>query len=259
VGASLSGLLVLSALLFAATVHGMEVREREVERRGADQPSQSDTAILPLVINTWPFTIATQRAWQILTESQGRGDVLTAVEKGVSACEDAQCDGTVGYGGSPNELGHTTLDAMIIDGDTIEMGSALNLHQVRTAISAARLVMEYTNHTILAGSSADDFAVEMGLTRESLDTNHSRALYTAWEANMCQPNYRRGDLSPDPQTSCGPYSLPPKKAKKTLHIMEGQKQVQESPKGHFGRNNVRSKKALWSSSFGNFLLRVLTQ
>lgn len=36
--------------------------------------------------------------------------------QGASTCEVLQCDGTVGYGGSPDEAGETTLDAMIIDG-----------------------------------------------------------------------------------------------------------------------------------------------
>lgn len=36
--------------------------------------------------------------------------------KGCSMCEQLQCDGTVGFGGSPDESGETTLDAMIMDG-----------------------------------------------------------------------------------------------------------------------------------------------
>lgn len=35
---------------------------------------------------------------------------------GCTICEKEQCDGTVGYGGSPDENGETTLDALIIDG-----------------------------------------------------------------------------------------------------------------------------------------------
>lgn len=36
--------------------------------------------------------------------------------QGCTLCEEEQCDFTVGYGGSPDEAGHTTLDAMIMDG-----------------------------------------------------------------------------------------------------------------------------------------------
>lgn len=38
------------------------------------------------------------------------------MEAGISQCERDQCDGTVGYGGDPDEDGETTLDALIIDG-----------------------------------------------------------------------------------------------------------------------------------------------
>lgn len=41
---------------------------------------------------------------------------MDAVVEGCSVCEREQCDTTVGYGGSPDENGETTLDAMIMDG-----------------------------------------------------------------------------------------------------------------------------------------------
>lgn len=41
---------------------------------------------------------------------------IDAVVEGCSVCEREQCDTTVGYGGSPDENGETTLDAMIMDG-----------------------------------------------------------------------------------------------------------------------------------------------
>lgn len=52
-------------------------------------------------------------AWQVLLAD---GSALDAVEKGCTVCERLQCDGTVGFGGSPDENGETTLDAMIMDG-----------------------------------------------------------------------------------------------------------------------------------------------
>lgn len=53
-------------------------------------------------------------AWRVLDE-EGRS-ALDAVEEGCSLCEAMQCRGTVGFGGSPDENGETTLDAMIMDG-----------------------------------------------------------------------------------------------------------------------------------------------
>ncbi len=44
------------------------------------------------------------------------GSAIDAVEVGCTTCERLQCDGTVGFGGNPDEHGETTLDAMIMDG-----------------------------------------------------------------------------------------------------------------------------------------------
>ena len=41
---------------------------------------------------------------------------MQAVVAGCTQCEVDQCNGTVGFGGSPDENGETTLDAMIMDG-----------------------------------------------------------------------------------------------------------------------------------------------
>lgn len=41
---------------------------------------------------------------------------LDAIEESCSLCEDQRCRKTVGYGGSPDESGETTLDALIMDG-----------------------------------------------------------------------------------------------------------------------------------------------
>lgn len=58
---------------------------------------------LPMVINTWsgPFTAATDAAYLSLLNA--RTSALDAVELGCSTCEANQCDGSVGYGGSPDE------------------------------------------------------------------------------------------------------------------------------------------------------------
>ncbi|CAN7998774.1 unnamed protein product, partial [Ixodes hexagonus] len=176
--------------------------------------SQQDR--LPLVVNTWGFSNATLRAWTVLTEENGTA--LDAVEKGCMQCERDQCDGTVGFGGSPDEDGETTLDAIIIDGPTHSMGAVGALRRVKSAISVARKVMEHSQHTFLSfenvvtiSVAATQFAVSMGFQEESLSTEHSKKMWEDWKHNKCQPNYRK-NVVPDPTTSCGPYRPPPKRA-----------------------------------------------
>ncbi|CAK6968306.1 N(4)-(beta-N-acetylglucosaminyl)-L-asparaginase [Scomber scombrus] len=158
-------------------------------------------ASLPLVINTWPFKNATAAAWSVL---QSGGSVLDAVEKGCARCEMEQCDGSVGYGGSPDESGETTLDAMIMNGDTMEVGAVADLRRIKNAIGVARAVMERTDQTLLVGESASVFAENMGFIAEDLTTNKSLNIFSQWLKGNCQPNYRK-NVIPDPSKSCGPY------------------------------------------------------
>lgn len=81
-----------------------------------------------------------------------------------------QCDHTVGFGGSPDDTGVTSLDAMIMDGITHNVGAVAYLTRSRHAISVARAVMEHTAHTMLAGKGADRFAVMMGFPNETTIT-----------------------------------------------------------------------------------------
>ena len=57
-------------------------------------------------------------------------------------------------------------------------GAVAYLKDVRNAISAARLVMEHTQHTILAGGAATQFAQQMGLPLQTLNTERSTQ---AWQ------------------------------------------------------------------------------
>lgn len=158
---------------------------------------------LPVIINTWPFVDANKQAVKTLLNG---GTVLDAIEQGCTVCEVEQCDGSVGYGGSPDENGETTLDAMIMDGDTHDVGSVGCLRNVKSAISVARSIMEHTSQTLLVGSLATDFAKEMGFTIEDLSTNKSKSMWNDWRDKNCQPNFWNPDtVSPDPKESCGPY------------------------------------------------------
>ncbi|XP_022110933.1 N(4)-(Beta-N-acetylglucosaminyl)-L-asparaginase-like [Acanthaster planci] len=162
---------------------------------------RGDFQYLPLVVNTWPFTNATSAGWSSITSG---GSSLDAVELGCSTCEQEQCDGSVGFGNHPDETGETTLDAMIMDGVTHDVGSVGCLRRVKSAMSVARAVMNYTKHTLLVGELATQFAVEMGFKEESLSTNTSIDEWRRWKDHNCQPNFRQ-NVKPDPTKSCGPY------------------------------------------------------
>lgn len=143
----------------------------------------------------------------------------------------------MGFGGSPDENGETTLDALIIDGVSLRVGAVVALRNISNAIGVARAVMDHTAHTMLAGSQATDFAISMGFKAESLTTPESAAAWRAWIDNKCQPNMRR-NVSPDPTTSCGPY-------KPTSRMEQAQRrmadQQPESPRSrasaHIGPDN----------------------
>ncbi|KAM3831091.1 N(4)-(beta-N-acetylglucosaminyl)-L-asparaginase [Vipera latastei] len=156
---------------------------------------------LPLVVNTWAFKNANEIAWNTL---QAGGSELDAVEKGCGQCEIEQCDGSVGYGGSPDEHGETTLDAMIMDGNTMQVGAVADLRRIKNAIGVARKVIEHTKHTFLVGESASLFAESMGFPSEDLTTQNSVSMYVNWLNQNCQPNFWK-NVTPDASKSCGPY------------------------------------------------------
>ncbi|XP_001361573.3 putative N(4)-(beta-N-acetylglucosaminyl)-L-asparaginase GA14866 [Drosophila pseudoobscura] len=160
---------------------------------------------LPMVINTWNFTDANFLAWRILNVTQGGlRQTRNAVVEGCTRCEQQQCDRTVGYGGSPDELGETTLDAMIMDGSSMDVGAVAGLRGIKDAIRVARHVLEHTKHSMLVGDLASQFAQAMGFRSESLATPESKAMWMEWTAANCQPNFWR-NVHPDPSISCGPY------------------------------------------------------
>lgn len=158
----------------------------------------------PLIVNTWsgPFTSATDAAFLSLANSS---NALDAVQAGCQACQNNQCDHTVGFGGSPDESCETTLDALIIDGETLNAGAVANLRRVKDAIGVARHVLDYTRHTLLAGEQATQFALENGFEEEDLSTQDSLKTCYGWRKSHCQPNYRV-NVQPDPFSFCGPYS-----------------------------------------------------
>ncbi|KAL6260844.1 hypothetical protein P5V15_008369 [Pogonomyrmex californicus] len=156
----------------------------------------------PVIVITWDYKSATEKAWDVIYNQ--KRSALDAIEEGCSLCEEQRCRTTVGFGGSPDECGETTLDAIIMDGVAMDVGGVGGLRNVKNAISVARKVLEHTKHSLLGGDLATDFAEKMGFKKESLQTEESKKMWTDWKENKCQPNFWK-NVVPDPETSCGPY------------------------------------------------------
>lgn len=72
----------------------------------------------------------------------------------------------------------------------MNVGAVASLRRIKRAISVARDVLEHTQHSILAGDLATEFAVQMGFHEESLTTDASKKLWMEWRnKNSCQPNF----------------------------------------------------------------------
>jgi len=143
----------------------------------ADPRGGSKTVNKPIVISTWDFGVAANRAaWDILDAG---GNALDAVEAGVRVPEADLSNVTVGKGGYPDRDGHVTLDACIMD-DQGNCGSVAALEFIAHPISVARLVMETTPHVMLVGEGALQFALENGFEREELLTPAGEAAWKAW-------------------------------------------------------------------------------
>jgi N4-(beta-N-acetylglucosaminyl)-L-asparaginase len=133
-----------------------------------------------IAINTWsgPFEASATAAYGTL---QSGGAALDAVQTGCTACEENQCDGSVGYGNHPDTSGHTTLDALIMDGTTMDAGSVGFVQGYRNVISLARYVLDYTEHTLIVGEGAEQLAKMIGTTpEEPTTTNSSTDIYNRY-------------------------------------------------------------------------------
>ncbi|TWR25617.1 N(4)-(beta-N-acetylglucosaminyl)-L-asparaginase [Mucilaginibacter achroorhodeus] len=131
----------------------------------------------PIVISTWDFGIAANKAaWKVLEKG---GRAVDAVEAGVRIPEADMKNHTVGRAGYPDRDGFVTLDACIMD-ENGNCGSVAAMEDIAHPISVARLVMDKTPHVMLVGDGARQFAIEQGIKPEKLLTPESRAAWKKW-------------------------------------------------------------------------------
>lgn len=99
------------------------------------------------------------------------GSALDAVEQTIWMLEDSPLF-NAGKGAVFTHDGHNELDASIMTGVDQNAGSVGGVRTVKHPISAARAVLEKSDHVLLTSSGADEFAKEQGL--EIVDPSHFR-------------------------------------------------------------------------------------
>lgn len=87
---------------------------------------------------------------------------LDVVEAVVRMLEDDSLF-NAGKGAVMTHAGEHELDAAIMDGRDLRAGSVAGVKTIKNPITAARRVMEQTEHVMLSGKGADDFARQQGL------------------------------------------------------------------------------------------------
>ncbi|MBN1178584.1 MAG: isoaspartyl peptidase/L-asparaginase [Anaerolineae bacterium] len=102
---------------------------------------------------------AAEAGWAILARG---GPALEAVEAAVRQMED---DPTfdAGRGSFLNTAGEVELDAIIMDGSTLNLGAVAAVQHIQHPVSLARLVMTESAHAFLAGRGAEAFARAHGV------------------------------------------------------------------------------------------------
>ena len=140
---------------------------------------------------------ATRRAYQELLQGS---DTLDAAIAGVGLVESDPNDTSVGYGGLPNEQGVVELDAAVMHGPSHRAGAVAALQDIKHPAQVARQVLYRSDHVLMVGHGALQFAKAHGFRQENLLTEKARKIWLYWKENLSG----RDDWLPPPQQDVDP-------------------------------------------------------
>lgn len=121
---------------------------------------------------------AAERAVQRINDG---ADPVLGVVDGVGIVEADPNDMTVGYGGLPNERGVVQLDASVMHGPTHKAGSVAYIENIMHPAAVALKVLQTTDHVMIVGQGAYEFARAHGFPHEELLTEKARAAWLRWK------------------------------------------------------------------------------
>ncbi len=127
--------------------------------------------------------------WEMLQKGASAAET---VEKVVCSLED---DGTfdAGRGSHLNADGIIELDASIMDGKTMRCGAVASVHHIKNPISLARKIMDESEHILLVGNGAENFALEHGIHLHSYRELVSPRELKKWKAFQAGDDFTTKD------------------------------------------------------------------
>ena len=147
---------------------------------------------------------AIERAFRGIAEGE---EILDACVAGVNIPELDPEETGIGYGGLPNADGVVQLDACLMHGPRRWAGGVAGLEGVKTPSLVAKAVAELTDHHLVVGEGAQEFARALGFEiHDDLNTAASRGLWLEWRRRVdpehwLDPDERRrgaGRVGQDP-------------------------------------------------------------
>ena len=132
---------------------------------------------------------------------QGGGTSLDTVVAVIKILEDSPLF-NAGKGAVFTAEGRNEMDAAIMDGATGQAGAVAFVTRVKNPITAARAVMEHTEHVMLAGAGADSFAVSQGLELAEPDYFYTER---RWEQLQRARDDEKTTKSGDSRQGSSPY------------------------------------------------------
>ncbi len=136
---------------------------------------------------------AAETGWQVL---KSNGSSMDAVQASVVSMEDNPIF-NAGAGSALNLEGYVEMDAAIMDGRRLNGGAVAMVRGIKNPVRLARIVMEETDHILIAGSGAERIARAYNLPTSNPKTGdrvrawqRGRALFIRGKAKHLGRNYK---------------------------------------------------------------------
>jgi beta-aspartyl-peptidase (threonine type) len=117
------------------------------------------------------------------------GSSIDAVEAAVMSLEDFPLF-NAGKGSVFNNLGGHEMDAAIMSGKSLEAGAVCGVKHIKNPVALAKTVMQRSDHVLLCGDGAEQFAKSQHLAFESDTYFYTEQRYRQWQQALKEDTIR---------------------------------------------------------------------